>query len=67
MDNVIGRCRETVWRKNPGVDSTGKEIATADHATPKTDAKGRAYCAVPRLNPIDCYYLFNPDGYYRAE
>ncbi len=22
---------------------------------------------LPRLNPVDCYYLYNPDGFYRME
>ena len=33
----------------------------------KMDVKGRPYMVLPRPNPVDCYYLHNPDGYYRAE
>lgn len=29
------------------------------------DEKGRPYMALPRLNPFDCYWLYNPDGYFR--
>ena len=72
IDAVVGRCHETAWRKNPdtGTASTGQQVATADHSSAsveKVDAKGRAYMALPHLNPVDCYYLHNPDGYYRAE
>lgn len=72
IDVVVGRCRETAWRKNPdtGVASNGQQVATADHAagsTEKVDAKGHPYMVLPHLNPVDCYYLHNPDGYYRTE
>lgn len=30
------------------------------------DEKGRAYMSLPRLNPLDCYWIYNPDGYFRA-
>ena len=74
IDVVVGRCRETAWRKNPdtGVATTGQQVATAatEQATTgveKIDAKGHPYMLLPHLNPVDCYYLHNPDGYYRAE
>jgi ATP-dependent Clp protease protease subunit len=73
IDQVVGRCRETAWRRNPDTStaSTGQQVATtADHATAsqeKVDAKGHPYMVLPHLNPVDCYYLHNPDGYYRAE
>jgi ATP-dependent Clp protease protease subunit len=72
VDAVVGRCRETAWRKNPDTESPipGQQVATAVHAevsTEKVDAKGHAYVVLPHLNPVDCYYLHNPDGYYRAE
>ena len=28
---------------------------------------GKAYRVLPRLSPFDCYYLYNPDGYYRIK
>jgi len=72
IDVVVGRCRETAWRKNPdsSTASNGQQVATADHAaasTEKVDAKGHPYMVLPHLNPVDCYYLHNPDGYYRTE
>lgn len=70
IDQVVGRCRETAWRKNPdsGTASNG-QAATADRnaSTEKVDSKGRAYMVLPHLNPVDCFYLHNPDGYYRTE
>jgi len=72
IDVVVGRCRETAWRKNPDTETTttGQQVATADHAassTEKIDDKGRPYMLLPHLNPIDCFYLHNPDGYYRTQ
>ena len=31
------------------------------------DEKGKAYVKLPRLLPFDCYFLFDPDHYYRAD
>ena len=72
IDAVVGRCRETAWRKNPdhSTAANGQQVATAASAAAsaeKVDAKGRPYMVLPHLNPVDCYYLHNPDGYYRAE
>jgi ATP-dependent Clp protease protease subunit len=71
IDTVVGRCHETAWRKNPDTDSANATTVAkvdSDQATgPKIDAKGRAYQVLPRVNPVDCYYLHNPDGYYRIE
>jgi ATP-dependent Clp protease protease subunit len=69
VDVVVGRCRETACRKNPNNDTAnGGQVATAEVASAqKVDAKGRAYMVIPRVNPVDCYYLHNPDGYYRME
>jgi ATP-dependent Clp protease protease subunit len=31
----------------------------------KKDEKGRSYVNLPRLQPLDMYYIYNPDRYYR--
>ncbi len=31
----------------------------------RVDAQGRRHVVLPRLDPVDCYYLYNPDNYYR--
>ena len=77
VDTVVGRCQETAWVKNPDVDQTlPGQVAAAplDTTSPahralaeKTDDKGRPYMLLPRLNPVDCYYLYNPDSYFRSE
>jgi len=77
VDTVIGRCHETAWVKNPDTDQApSKEVATSAAAqgtkllpgmTERADEKGRPYMLLPRLNPVDCYYLYNPDNYFRSE
>ena len=44
------------------------EASTANtvEMTEQVDTQGHHYMRLPRLDPIDCYYLFNPDNYYRA-
>ncbi len=67
IDTVVGRCHETAWRKNPDTESSTATIAKAQASAQKVDAKGKPYQVLPRLNPVDCYYLHNPDAYYRVE
>ena len=77
VDTVVGRCQETAWVKNPDVDQTlpgqvaavplGTAASTQLALAEKTDDKGRPYMLLPRLNPVDCYYLYNPDSYFRSE
>jgi len=72
IDAVVGRCHETAWRRNPdtGTSGTGQQVATVGQASgsaEKIDAKGHPYMVLPHLNPVDCYFLHNPDGYYRTE
>jgi ATP-dependent Clp protease protease subunit len=67
VDTVVGRCQETAWRRNPDVGSSAANVARAEASVQKVDAKGRAYQVLPRVNPVDCYYLHNPDGFFRME
>lgn len=72
VDAIVGRCRETALIKNPDRDPHGvyaiKASMPAEAPTAeKSPGAGRGVVALPRLNPADCYYLYNPDGYYRIE
>ena len=31
----------------------------------KLDEKGKKYLELPRLDPFDFYFLYNPDSYYK--
>jgi ATP-dependent Clp protease protease subunit len=39
--------------------------ATGMNLYEQIDEEGRPFVRLPRPNPIDCYYLHNPDSYYR--
>ncbi|HEV7868083.1 MAG TPA: ATP-dependent Clp protease proteolytic subunit [Chthoniobacteraceae bacterium] len=72
VDTVIGRCQETALikipddsRSMPSEMASARMIVTAAGAG--ADAKMSTGAALPRLNPLDCYYLYNPDGHFRTE
>ena len=43
----------------------GAAASTKRALVEKTDEKGRPYVNLPRLSPLDAYYLYNPDNYFR--
>lgn len=43
----------------PSIDTDMKALEE------RVDAQGRRHVVLPRLDPVDCYYLYNPDNYYR--
>ena len=63
---VVDRIEETGLLKNPDFDSaspaTKRMTALLEE---KTDDKGQKYMALPRLEPYDFYFIYNPDKYYR--
>jgi ATP-dependent Clp protease protease subunit len=80
VDVVVGRCRETAFIKNPdrqppttGAYATNpfghvERNASATPISVKGDANvARGQLLLPRLNPLDCYYLYDPQGVYRTE
>lgn len=73
VDVIVDEIEETGLVKNP-------ELVTAAPTNPlpiriplpgtgdafeQRDEKGRPYVTLPRLNPLDCYWIYNPDGYFR--
>lgn len=73
VDVVVARCEETALLKIPDGGRAGTiALASAAFSGPAVVAPASAPTAearrsLPRLNPVDCYYLYDPDGYYRAE
>lgn len=71
------RAQELKWVNHivNGIDETSvnKDPDAADRPRPapqaalveEVDAEGRPFTWLPRLNPKDCYFLYNPDGYFR--
>lgn len=63
-DYIVDRIEETSFVKNPDY----KELGTSKQAfyyEEKTDEKGQRYVNLPRLEPFDFYFIYNPDRYYR--
>ena len=70
VDGLVGTVREESYDKNPDTFGPGAEIPSGrvdtQSALPEhVDANGHRYAQLPRLDPVDCYYLYNPDNYYR--
>ena len=71
VDVVVSRCQETALLKIPDGKRSGVVTLASATASPGTPAQSSTGSdtrrSLPRLNPVDCYYLYDPDGYYRAE
>jgi ATP-dependent Clp protease protease subunit len=77
VDFIVDDIRETGQVKHPDLTPKptptftllplrGAEASAAiPYLTEGIDEKGRPCMFLPRPNPKDVYYLFNPDGYYR--
>ena len=63
---VVNRIEETGVVKRPGtVPSIGFASMQGNISEEKTDANGNKYVSLPRIDPFDYYYLYNPDNYFR--
>ncbi len=64
IDQVVERIWEMSVDRNP--DRFGRSMITArSDLVEAIDQDGRPFVALPRLEPFDFYYLYNPDNYYR--
>jgi ATP-dependent Clp protease protease subunit len=63
VDEVVDTIRETSLDKNP--DRFGPRPSLRLELPEQVDPEGNAYVVVPRLAPFDCYFVYNPDRYYR--
>jgi len=71
VDEIAETVREESYDKNPdapsapGVSPPPVRAEGQPALQERVDANGRRYVLLPRLDPVDCYYLYNPDNYYR--
>jgi ATP-dependent Clp protease protease subunit len=71
VDEIAETIREESYDKNPDAPSAPGGSPSPGHLdsqptlSESVDANGHRYVLLPRLNPVDCYYLYNPDNYYR--
>jgi ATP-dependent Clp protease, protease subunit len=68
VNRVIKDIRDTSITKFP----TEKEVPEEEQnqvvvlkAKEQSDSQGQPYVKLPRLNPLDMYFLYNPNNYYR--
>jgi ATP-dependent Clp protease protease subunit len=69
VDEVATTVREESYDKNPDAPSapggSPSHLASEPVLQESVDTTGHRYVLLPRLDPVDCYYLYNPDNYYR--
>ncbi len=77
VDHIVDDIRETAQVKHPDLSPKpaptftilpmrgATSSAPIPYLTEGIDEKGRPCMFLPRPNPKDIFYLFNPDGYYR--
>lgn len=63
VNHIVTGIEETSLTKDP--DSAEKPKTPVTALEEAVDADGKPYSFLPRLNPKDVYFLYNPDGYYR--
>ena len=66
VDQIAQTIREESLVKNPDSESKTARQSGTEYLQAQVDADGNRHVILPRLDPVDCYYLYNPDGYYRA-
>lgn len=68
VKHIVTGIEETSFLKNPDAKTAPTTTTTSTRtsdAEPAVDENGRPIMYLPRLNPKDVYFLYNPDGYYQ--
>ena len=65
VNHIINGVEETSFTKDPDAKPSPPAPAVKAALAEEVDADGRPFVWLPRLNPKDVYFLYNPDGYYR--
>ncbi|MGJ8698182.1 MAG: ATP-dependent Clp protease proteolytic subunit [Verrucomicrobiaceae bacterium] len=68
VDTIVQRIHETSLLVDPDAVRKTPERKTTGYATditPGADENGVPVMYLPRRNPKDVYFMYNPDGYYR--
>ncbi len=50
----------------PRIASTEAMASNSPDVVNAVDDRGKPMAVLPRLNPLDAYWLYNPDGYFRG-
>lgn len=66
VDEVADVIREQSYVKNPDTLPAARyNPRLGDSVEEEVDPRGQAFARLPRLSPVDAYYLYDPDHYYR--
>ncbi len=65
VNHIVTSIKETSAVVNPDTVTT-KKADKEDRANETLGKDGKPCLYLPRLNPHDAYFLYNPDGYYRV-
>ena len=63
VNHIVEGIVESAITQNP--DAKKEAAARKEAFVEEIDADGKPFTYLPRLNPKDVYFLYNPDGYYR--
>ncbi len=74
VDVIVEEIEETALLRDPNSQpqpgaTPGRQLhdPLSTGAVESQDERGKPISLLPRLNPLDAYWLYNPDGYYRMQ
>lgn len=62
VNHIVDGIVESSITQNP---DAAKDAPKKEALVEEVDQDGKVFSYLPRLNPKDVYFLYNPDGYYR--
>jgi ATP-dependent Clp protease protease subunit len=65
VNHIVQGIDETSVTKNPDSIEPSRPSTTTAALVEEVDSNGKPFAWLPRLDPKDVYFLYNPDGYYR--
>ncbi|RPJ34435.1 MAG: peptidase S14 [Verrucomicrobiaceae bacterium] len=69
VNHIVQGIDETSFTKDPDAAPAASPVTPApgrpNALVEEIDADGKPFVWLPRLDPKDVYFLYNPDGYYR--
>jgi ATP-dependent Clp protease protease subunit len=71
VNHIVTGIEESALIKSPDAKPSAPAAPTPAQPQPQrgeelVDDQGVPYVWLPRLNPKDAYFLYNPDSYYRV-
>jgi ATP-dependent Clp protease protease subunit len=66
VNQIVTNIEETAILKDPDKNDSATKTTAHGQFEEQVDEEGRPFIWLPRLVPTDVWFLYNPDGYYRA-